>query len=104
MSASRAARLDRFRALGFGEIHAGAEDSASFPARCCRFRAPRAPPRKTESDGKWYNFVSEAEFQQMVERGEFLEYAQVFGKNWYGTPRKWLDEAHGAAQRSGARD
>jgi guanylate kinase len=50
-------------------------------------------PRKTESDGKWYNFISEADFQQMVERGEFLEYAQVFGKNWYGTPRKWLDEA-----------
>lgn len=50
-------------------------------------------PRKTESNGKWYTFVSEAEFQQMVERGEFLEYAQVFGKNWYGTPRKWLEEA-----------
>jgi guanylate kinase len=50
-------------------------------------------PRKSESNGKWYNFVSEAEFQQMVARGEFLEYAQVFGKNWYGTPRKWLDEA-----------
>jgi guanylate kinase len=50
-------------------------------------------PRKTESNGKWYTFVSEAEFQQMVARGEFLEYAQVFGKNWYGTPRKWLDEA-----------
>jgi guanylate kinase len=50
-------------------------------------------PRKTESDGKWYNFVTEAEFQQMVEHGEFLEYAQVFGKNWYGTPRKWLEKA-----------
>jgi guanylate kinase len=50
-------------------------------------------PRKTESAGKWYNFISEAEFQQMVARGEFLEYAQVFGKNWYGTPRKSLDEA-----------
>jgi guanylate kinase len=50
-------------------------------------------PRKTESDGKWYNFVTEADFQQMVERGEFLEYAQVFGKNWYGTPRKWLEKA-----------
>jgi guanylate kinase len=50
-------------------------------------------PRKTESDGKWYNFVSEPEFQQMVARGEFLEYAQVFGKNWYGTPKKWIDEA-----------
>jgi len=51
------------------------------------------PPRRTESEGKWYNFVSEAEFQRMVEVGEFLEYARVFGKNWYGTPRKWLDEA-----------
>jgi guanylate kinase len=51
------------------------------------------PARETEKDGKWYNFVSAAEFQGMVERGEFLEYAQVFGKNWYGTPQKWLDEA-----------
>lgn len=51
------------------------------------------PPRKTESQGKWYNFVSESDFQQMVARGEFLEYAQVFGKNWYGTPTKSLDEA-----------
>jgi guanylate kinase len=50
-------------------------------------------PRETESDGKWYNFVTEQEFQHMVARGDFLEYAQVFGKNWYGTPRKWLDQA-----------
>jgi guanylate kinase len=55
----------------------------------CTTRAPR----RTENAGKWYNFVTEAEFQQMVNRGEFLEYAQVFGKNWYGTPRKWLDKA-----------
>ncbi|HVB85383.1 MAG TPA: guanylate kinase [Candidatus Dormibacteraeota bacterium] len=51
------------------------------------------PPRRTENAGKWYNFVAEAEFQQMITRGEFLEYAQVFGKNWYGTPKKWLDRA-----------
>jgi guanylate kinase len=50
-------------------------------------------PRKTEVDGRWYNFVTESEFQQMVARGDFLEYAQVFGKNWYGTPRKSIDEA-----------
>jgi len=62
---------------------------ATLLAVSCTTRAPR----KTESAGKWYNFVSEAEFQQMVARGEFLEHAQVFGKNWYGTPRKWLDEA-----------
>ena len=55
----------------------------------CTTRAPR----KTESDGKWYNFVTESQFQQMVETGQFLEYAQVFGKNWYGTPKKWLDAA-----------
>jgi guanylate kinase len=55
----------------------------------CTTRAPR----KTESDGKWYNFVTESEFQQMVARGDFLEYAQVFGKNWYGTPRKSVDDA-----------
>ena len=33
------------------------------------------------------------EFEQMVARGDFLEYAQVFGKNWYGTPKKSLEEA-----------
>lgn len=51
------------------------------------------PPRKTENKGKWYNFVTEEEFRGMADRGEFLEYAQVFGKNWYGTPRKWVDQA-----------
>jgi guanylate kinase len=29
----------------------------------------------------------------MVSRDEFLEYAQVFGRNWYGTPRKSLEDA-----------
>jgi len=55
----------------------------------CTTRAPRV----TEKQGKWYNFVSELAFQEMVARGDFLEYAQVFGKNWYGTPKKWLEEA-----------
>jgi guanylate kinase len=51
------------------------------------------PPRKTESNGKWYNFVTEPEFEKMIERGEFLEYAQVFGKHWYGTPKRSIEEA-----------
>ncbi|MGH9773716.1 MAG: guanylate kinase [Candidatus Acidiferrales bacterium] len=54
------------------------------------------PPRKTESDGKWYTFISEDQFRQMVTRDEFLEYAQVFGKHWYGTPRKGVEEARAA--------
>ena len=51
------------------------------------------PPRPTENPGKWYDFVSEVEFDRRARQGEFLEYARVFGKHWYGTPRKWLDEA-----------
>jgi len=29
----------------------------------------------------------------MVQRGEFLEYARVFGRHSYGTPKKWLEES-----------
>ncbi len=49
------------------------------------------PRRATEATGKCYDFVTEAEFDAMVARGEFLEYAKVFGKHSYGTPKKWLD-------------
>jgi guanylate kinase len=69
------------------------EKILELPGTLLSVSSTTRPPRKTESEGKWYNFVSEAEFQQMVAAGEFLEYAQVFGKNWYGTPRKWLEEA-----------
>jgi len=51
------------------------------------------PPRTTESAGKWYDFVSEEEFDRRARAGEFLEYARVFGKHQYGTPRRWLEEA-----------
>lgn len=51
------------------------------------------PPRPAEIPGQWYNFTSEQEFLRMVERGEFLEHARVFGKYLYGTPRRWLEDA-----------
>src|SRR5260370_4789489 len=51
------------------------------------------PRRATEASGKCYDFVTEAEFDAMVARGEFLEYARVFGKHSYGTPLKWLEES-----------
>jgi guanylate kinase len=51
------------------------------------------PPRVTETPGKWYDFVSESDFKRMVDEGAFLEFACVFGRHWYGTPRKWLDKA-----------
>jgi guanylate kinase len=55
----------------------------------CTTRSRRA----TESTGKCYDFVTEAQFDAMVARNEFLEYARVFGKHSYGTPRKWLKES-----------
>ena len=42
-------------------------------------------PRQNEIDGKDYKFVEEQVFQAMVESGEFLEHARVFG-HLYGTP------------------
>ncbi|CAN5822258.1 guanylate kinase [soil metagenome] len=48
---------------------------------------------KTEADveGVDYHFVGEAEFQRMVDAGEFLEHAGIYGKR-YGTPRRWVAE------------
>jgi len=51
------------------------------------------PRRATEASGKCYDFVTDAEFDAMVRRGEFLEYARVFGRHSYGTPKKWLEES-----------
>jgi guanylate kinase len=42
------------------------------------------PPRPGEVDGRDYHFIDRAQFLRMVERGEFLEWAEVFG-NLYGT-------------------
>jgi guanylate kinase len=61
----------------------------TLPSVSCTTRARRA----TEASGKCYDFVTEVEFDAMVARGEFLEYARVFGKHSYGTPRKWLEES-----------
>jgi guanylate kinase len=61
----------------------------TMPSVSCTTRVRRA----TEASGKCYDFVTEAEFSAMVARGEFLEYAKVFGKYSYGTPKKWLEES-----------
>jgi len=61
----------------------------TMASRSCTTR----PRRTTEASGKCYDFVTEQEFEAMVSRGEFLEYARVFGKHSYGTPKKWLNES-----------
>jgi len=61
----------------------------TMPSVSCTTR----PRRATEATGKCYAYVTEGEFDAMVSRGEFLEYARVFGKHSYGTPKKFVDEA-----------
>ncbi len=50
------------------------------------------PPRPGETDGKDYHFVTEQKFLEMLERGDFLESAQVYG-NRYGTSQPWIENA-----------
>lgn len=50
-------------------------------------------PGPGEVDGRDYRFIDEPTFQRMIDAGEFLEHAQVFGRSWYGTPRAPVERA-----------
>jgi guanylate kinase len=56
------------------------------------------PPRPGEVDGVHYWFVSDAEFDAMVEQGELLEWAVVHRAARYGTPRRPVEEALAAGR------
>lgn len=62
------------------EADAGVRLSVSYTTR---------PARAGEVNGKDYHFVDRDTFEAMLERGEFLESAEVFG-NRYGTSQPWL--------------
>jgi guanylate kinase len=55
------------------------------------------PPRAGERDGQDYHFVPVKEFEQMLEEGQLLEWAMVH-ENYYGTPRKQIDDKLNAGQ------
>ena len=48
------------------------------------------PPRPGEVHGRAYHFVTLPEFERLLETGEFLENAVIYG-NRYGTSRKWIE-------------
>jgi len=49
-------------------------------------------PRGNERNGVEYFFVARHDFDEMIRRGDFLEYAEVFG-NCYGTAKCFLEQA-----------
>jgi guanylate kinase len=55
--------------------------------------ATTRPPRPGEEHGRHYFFVSDEEFDRMVEQGELLEWAVVHRAARYGTPRRPVDQA-----------
>jgi guanylate kinase len=60
----------------------GATISVSYTTRA---------PRSGEVDGTHYHFVDDAEFRRMIDAGELLEHAEVFGRR-YGTGRHRTEE------------
>jgi guanylate kinase len=54
-------------------------------------------PRGSEEDGREYHFTTREKFLEMEQRGEFLEWAEVFG-NYYGTAFDALEHAKKAGK------
>ena len=48
-------------------------------------------PRANEIDGVDYNFISKNQFEQLIKKKEFYEYAKIFD-NYYGTSKNQVDE------------
>lgn len=49
-------------------------------------------PRETETEGVDYFFESKENFMRLIGEGEFLEYAIVHGRDFYGTPKRFVME------------
>lgn len=51
------------------------------------------PRRPSEIDGTHYHFIDEATFMQRRDQGALLEWAEVHGTAYYGTPREPVEQA-----------
>lgn len=50
------------------------------------------PKTSNDVEGRDYNFIDDATFTRMRDEGELLEWAEVFGKYRYGTPRRAVED------------
>ncbi len=58
---------------------------------CISVSATTRAPRKGEIDGESYFFMEKEDFKDDILKGNFLEYAEVYG-NFYGTPKEKVFE------------
>lgn len=83
-------------AVGKGTV--AAEVRRSHPDVWISVSATTRAPRPGEDNGVHYWFVSDAEFDAMVERGDLLEWAVVHQRARYGTPRQPVELALASGQ------
>lgn len=57
--------------------------------------ATSRPPRPVERDGKDYHYLSRETFEDKINKGEFLEWEEVYGGQYYGTLNSEIDRIWG---------
>ena len=76
---------------GVGKGTVNAALMAKHPEIQMSVSATTRQPRPGEIDGVHYFFKTEEAFRRMIEDDAFLEYMHVFGMNYYGTPRSFVE-------------
>ena len=83
-------------AVGKGTVSTYIRDH--YPQVWLSVSATTRAPRPGEVEGVHYFFVSDAEFDDMIDRHDLLEWAVVHNLNRYGTPRHKVEEALAAGR------
>jgi guanylate kinase len=83
-------------AVGKGTVAAAVREE--HPEVWISVSATTRPPRPGEVDGVHYWFVSDEEFDRMIDRDELLEWAVVHKAARYGTPRRPVEDTLAAGR------
>lgn len=76
---------------GVGKGTVNAALMAKHPEIRMSVSATTRSPRPGEVDGVHYFFITKEQFDRMIDEDAFLEYMHVFGMNYYGTPRAFVE-------------
>jgi guanylate kinase len=82
---------------GVGKSSLVAEVVRRWPQLFVSVSVTTRSPRPGERPGEHYHYVDRGTFAHMIERGEFLEYAEYAG-NFYGTPAEPVKQALAAGR------